>query len=92
MPVGYLQGGSLLSLSCRAQSFQENSLNLAHGLEAVCSVVRLVPEENVKRFRGGPVFKAHRLLHHSTLGVRVIEKKKRVLRNLELSDSKVYEP
>jgi len=27
---------------------------------------------NVKRFRGGLVFKGHRLLHHSTLGVRVI--------------------
>ena len=27
-------------------------------------------------FRGGLVFKAHRLLYHSTLGVRVIEKKK----------------
>ena len=31
---------------------------------------------NVKRFRGGLVFKAHRLLHHSTLGLRVIKKKK----------------
>ena len=26
------------------------------------------------RFRGGLVFKAHRLLYHSTLGLRVIEK------------------
>jgi len=32
---------------------------------------------NVKRFRGGLVFKAHRLLYHSTLGSRVIKKKKR---------------
>ena len=31
----------------------------------------------VKRFRGGLVFKAHRLLHHSTLGLRVIKKKKK---------------
>ena len=31
---------------------------------------------NVKRFRGGLVFKAHRLLYHSTLGSRVIKKKK----------------
>jgi hypothetical protein len=30
----------------------------------------------VKRFRGGLVFKAHRLLFHSTLGPRVIKKKK----------------
>ena len=33
---------------------------------------------NVKRFPGGLVFKAHRLLYHSTLGVRVIKKKKKV--------------
>ena len=32
---------------------------------------------NVKRFRGGLVFKAHRLLYHSTLGLRVIKKKKK---------------
>jgi len=31
----------------------------------------------VQRFRGGLVFKAHRLLYHSTLGLRVIKKKKR---------------
>jgi len=31
----------------------------------------------VQRFRGGLVFEAHRLLYHSTLGLRVIEKKKR---------------
>jgi len=31
---------------------------------------------DVKRFRGGLVFKAHRLVHHSTLGWRVIKKKK----------------
>jgi len=32
---------------------------------------------NVKRFRGGLVFKAHRLFYHSTLGSRVIKKKKK---------------
>ena len=32
---------------------------------------------NVKRFRGGLVFKAHRLLYHSSLGLRVIKKKTR---------------
>ena len=30
----------------------------------------------MKRFPGGLVFKAHRLLYHSTLGSRVIKKKK----------------
>ena len=32
---------------------------------------------NVERFRGGLVFKALRLLHHSTLGSKVIRKKRR---------------
>ena len=32
---------------------------------------------NVKRFQGGLVFKAHRLLYHSTLGLRAIKKKKK---------------
>ena len=32
---------------------------------------------NVKRFRGGLVFKAHRLLYHFSLGLRVIKKKKK---------------
>ena len=31
----------------------------------------------VKRFRGGLVFKAHRLVYHPTLGWRVIKKKKK---------------
>ena len=31
---------------------------------------------NVQRFRGGLVFKAHRHLYHSTLGLRVIKKRK----------------
>ena len=33
---------------------------------------------NVQRFRGGLVFKAHRRLYHSTLGLRVIKKKKKM--------------
>ena len=32
----------------------------------------------MQRFRGGLVFKAHRLFYHSTLGLRVIKKKRRV--------------
>ena len=31
---------------------------------------------NVNWFRGGLVFKTHRLVYHSTLGLRVIKKKK----------------
>jgi len=37
----------------------------------------------VKRFRGGLVFKARRLLYHSTLGLRVIKKKYRVAHHAE---------
>ena len=32
-------------------------------------------DSNVQRFRGGLVFKAHRLLFHSTLDLRVMKKK-----------------
>ena len=35
----------------------------------------MVLYRNVKRFRGGLVFKAHRLVYHTTLGLRVIKKK-----------------
>ena len=31
----------------------------------------------MQRFRGGLVFKAHRRVYHSTLGLRVIKKKKK---------------
>jgi len=34
--------------------------------------------KGVQRLRGGLVFKAHRLLNHSTLGLRAIKKKKEV--------------
>ena len=41
-----------------------------------CGLVDQLLRRNVKRFRGGLVFKAHRLLYHSTLGLRVIKKKR----------------
>ena len=37
----------------------------------------LLLHRNVQRFRSGLVFKAYRLLYHSTLGLRVIKKKRR---------------
>ena len=46
-------------------------------MKTVCGkYVPVLEEEDVQRFRGGLVFKAHRLLYHSTLGYRVIKKKK----------------
>ena len=41
---------------------------------------------NVEWFRGGLVFKAHRLLYHSTLGSRVLRKKKKDGRKPEVGD------
>ena len=41
-----------------------------------------------QRFRGGLVFKAHRLLYHSTLGLRVIKKKREgYLADIEVGDA-----
>jgi len=39
------------------------------------SIQEQLLRRNVKRFRGGLVFKAHRLVYHSTLGLSVIKKK-----------------
>ena len=40
------------------------------------SIQERLVRRNVKRFRGGLVFTAHRLSYHSTLDPRVIKKKK----------------
>jgi len=57
-----------------------------HGCEAISdspreSATRL-HSACLKRFRGGLVFKAHRLVYHSTLGLRVIKKKEKRLREV----------
>jgi len=38
--------------------------------------LRTILYRNVQQFRGGLVFKAHRLLYHSTLGLRVIKNRR----------------
>ena len=43
-------------------------------------------EPDVKLFREGLVFKAHRLLYHSTLGLRAIKKRKKI-RNAHAGDA-----
>ena len=43
---------------------------------------------NVQRFRGGLAFKARRLLYHSTLGLRVIKKKKKCAHTSGVSESR----
>jgi len=52
--------------------------SLTDSADASCSTTALLRGScyYVKRFRGGLVFKAHRLVYHSTLGLRVIQKKK----------------
>ena len=42
------------------------------------SIPRMRVGRNVKRFRGGLVCKAHRLVCHSALGSREMKKKKKV--------------
>ena len=48
-----------------------------HRVEDARWIEEQLLRRNVKRFRGGLVFKAHRLLYHSTLGLRVTKKKKK---------------
>ena len=47
-----------------------------HRLAGVMHTGACTVRRNVERFRGGLVLKAHRWLYHSTLGSRVIKKKK----------------
>ena len=54
----------IMILLCRSSEHAEWNLHLGLGVR------------NVQRFRGGLVFKAYRLLYHSTLGLRVTKKKK----------------
>ena len=52
------------------------SLPAQEGVQiAISNLLTGSNNRNVKRFRGGLVFQAHRLLYHSTLGLRVIKKK-----------------
>jgi len=61
----------------------ERGTPVGYGLWFRVQAVREMPStqegscRNVKRFRGGLVFKAHRLVHYSTLGLRVIKKSRK---------------
>ena len=50
---------------------------LAEDGERVMGIRVQLPYIKVQRFQGGRVCKADRLLYHSTLGLRVIKKKKK---------------
>ena len=56
---------------------------LRSGAGVQFSISEQLLHKNVQRFLGGLVFKAHRLLHHLTLGLRVIKKKKKKRECLE---------
>ena len=47
------------------------------GVEGEGPGFRVLLRRNAKRFREGLVFKAHRLVHHSTLGLRVTKENKK---------------
>ena len=65
---------------------QINAATATHAHQTLTQLLR----RNVKRFRGGFVFKAHRIWHHSSLGLGVIKKKKKTLTQPSvLSDAKV---
>jgi hypothetical protein len=61
-----------LAPELRHQDLHLGCRNLGYGL----SILEQLLHRIVKRFRGGLVFEAHRLLYHSTLGSRVIKQKK----------------
>ena len=46
-------------------------------LQSKASLYEQLLLKTVKRFRGGLVFKAHRLVYHSTLGLRETQKSKK---------------
>ena len=54
-----------------------SSLGSGRVLSVQLSIQEHLVDRVVNRFQGGLVFQAHRLLYHSTLGSRVIKKKKK---------------
>ena len=54
-----------------------------------CNPIQSIQDQllhrNVKRFLGRPVFKAQRRVYHSTLGWRVVKKKKKKISKLRMA-------
>ena len=79
--------GETLLCSCKRKTRRSPRQNLSESEANETPVARIscfqclhgcrVLHRNVQRFRGGLVLKAHRLLYHSTLGLRVINKKRK---------------
>ena len=77
-----------LKFTVRRHKFNEDSFPL--GADPSTSGVKTIGQPNW--FRGGLVFKAHRLLYHSALGLRVIKKKTEAAPNLPVQKHQDAEP
>ena len=56
----------------------------SRGSSRTCQSTIQLLHRNVQRFRGGLVFKAHRLLYQSTLVLKVIKKKKKLNPSIQM--------
>ena len=73
-----LPSGVVSGFRFRVPGFGSRVSDVPAAVRAVqFSIQEQLPSRHVERFRGGLVFKAHRLLYHSTLGSRVIKKRKK---------------
>ena len=85
LPLGCLQGGCghVPSLDMRGRDVTNckrfRGLGLTQGQIGLHNPAKFtfLLRRNVKWFRGGLVLEAHTLLHHSSLGLRVINKRRR---------------
>ena len=66
---------SLLAMRVQVHALLRVLIQLNCFLRIAVSISEQLLRRNVKRFRGGLEFKAHRLLYHSTLGVIEIKEK-----------------
>ena len=69
------QGPSRTCTESEGEEDEEEGTGCNYGRRRAAGRERLL-DRKVQRFRGGLVFKAHRLLYHSTPGFRVIKKKR----------------
>ena len=66
-----------LLINSHDQNLVLTVLHVAYSFDSGWGLYEQLLQRYVKWFRGGLVFKAHRLLYHSTLGARVTKKKKK---------------
>ena len=69
--------GRLAAIGCKAKTSKGGAWRRPPSRNPPGLIKKNEIERKRSGFRGGLVFKAHRLFHHSALGLRVITKKKR---------------